>query len=242
MDAANGRTPRRGEPGTDAANGQAPSGGEPGSMYSPRVCVVCTGNTCRSPMAMQYLRNLLREKRLPGRVWSRGVAVTDRTSPAEPKAVAALRNRGLSVEGLDDHRATPLAAADVEEADHVIVMTAAHRARLVAAFPAAESKTTLLARFARGRRPDDDVADPYGEPQLTYDACLASMAPGLDRVATVLLATPPTTTAPPSPSAMMVADVVVVGGGSAGAVVASRLSEDPSCRVVLLEASDICCF
>ena len=128
------------------------------------VLFVCTGNTCRSPMAEHLLRT-----RLAGvfslRIESAGLAAGV-GQPASQGATRVMRELGVDVSG---HRSRPLSHPLVEEADLIVVMTEAHREILCRQFAAARDKARLLSSFALAQS-DRDVMDPFGCTDAGYRA------------------------------------------------------------------------
>jgi len=123
---------------------------------------VCSGNTCRSPMAERLMSALLG----PDKTWtirSAGIGASE-GSPASEGAERALREQGLSLEG---HRAHRLTEADVRRADWIVTMTRDHRDLLVSDYPEAAAKTRTLHSFGT-RHQDADVMDPFGGGLDTY--------------------------------------------------------------------------
>ena len=119
---------------------------------------VCTGNTCRSPMA-EYL---FRERLGPDTDWavtSAGVMASDGQTPSAG-SVVALDELGID---LLPHRSSLLTEDRVDDASMIVVMTAAHMQMTVSAFPDAEGKIWLLNSFSEGVR-FQDVSDPIGRP------------------------------------------------------------------------------
>lgn len=138
-----------------------------------RLLFVCTGNTCRSPMARFLAERLAREAGLPWSAASAGVSAAP-GAPLSEGAARALAARGLA--GLS-HSARPLDEKALAEADAVYALTRAHRDAVAARFPRHADKVSVL-REAAGL-PDPDVPDPLGRPDAAYEACAAAIEEAL---------------------------------------------------------------
>ncbi|MCD9022235.1 low molecular weight protein arginine phosphatase [Cohnella silvisoli] len=120
-----------------------------------RILIVCTGNTCRSPMAEAMLKDLAARGGKPLEIKSAGVS-TASGLPISPHAAATLRKRKLVLPG----PSTSLSAEEVAWANLILTMTAGHKRAILQKFPAAISKTFTLKEYAlRGDPVMDDVAE-----------------------------------------------------------------------------------
>ena len=123
---------------------------------------VCTGNTCRSPLAKVLAEKILREEGQDNwRADSAGTAALYGMS-ASGQAIAAADALGLD---LSLHQSKPLTDKLVREADLILTMTGAHKQAILQAAPEASGKVFTLAEFAGS---ECDVADPIGGSTALY--------------------------------------------------------------------------
>ena len=149
-----------------------------------RILFVCTGNTCRSPMAAALLNEMARPRELcsakgelcvtPRFVASSAGLYASEGDPITPAAADALRESGVMPRPDNDytaHRARLVRAELVAEADEIVGLTASHAMQLMLRFPEAASKIRTLPM---------DIADPYGGTQEIYRTCLAQLRYALE--------------------------------------------------------------
>ncbi|NQU23637.1 MAG: threonylcarbamoyl-AMP synthase [Candidatus Nealsonbacteria bacterium] len=134
------------------------------------VLLVCTGNTCRSPMAEIICRDLLAKRlgcsmdELDDRlvmVASAGIAAM-MGGRASREAVETMGRLGLNIQ---EHETQPLTEPLVRHADVIYTMTRAHREAIVAQWPSSAERTQLLCTDG------SDVSDPIGGPIARYRQC-----------------------------------------------------------------------
>lgn len=132
-----------------------------GTTYN--LLFVCTGNTCRSPMAAAIARAALQE-----RGWQH-VAVRSAGVAAAPGAAASTGAADVSLENaldLSAHASTPVTAELVEWADLILTMGESHM-HAVADFGGGE-KVALVTQFLDGDAAGQPVLDPFGGDHDSY--------------------------------------------------------------------------
>ncbi|WP_285767931.1 low molecular weight protein arginine phosphatase [Peribacillus sp. SI8-4] len=125
-----------------------------------RILFVCTGNTCRSPMAEAILKN----KNIPG------VEVRSAGVHASPGQGASMHAKNILVENdiLHTHQSNPLTKAEMEWATHIFTMTQGHKTVIIRGFPDLIDKTFTLKEFVLDDTYDRDIIDPFGGSEGIY--------------------------------------------------------------------------
>jgi protein-tyrosine phosphatase len=137
-----------------------------------RVCFVCTGNICRSPMIEQVFRSRVAEAGLDGQIAvdSAGTGGWHEGDEADPRTVRVLKAAGYG----STHRARRFRAEWFAGLDLVVALDRGHLKylRRMAPTPQDAAKVRLLRSFDPAAGDDLDVPDPYYDDLAGFEDCL----------------------------------------------------------------------
>ena len=141
-----------------------------------KIIFVCTGNTCRSPMAEAFFNSIAYQSGKEHTSTSAGVSVF-MPQPISKKSIEALKNFGI----LNfTHVSRALTAQEISECDLVLTMTSSHKFSVKNSFPKYKNKVYTLKEKAYGL--DADIADPYGMDQDVYNECAEEIKNAIERL------------------------------------------------------------
>ena len=130
-----------------------------GEFVRKRILVVCTGNSCRSPMAEGLLLDELRKKGLDKQIEVNSCGIAARIgAKATQEAILVMKNIEVDI---SQHRSKPCTRDHVSQADLILAMAKEHADFIFNQMPQARPKTRVM-----------NVVDPIGMGMLIYEAVL----------------------------------------------------------------------
>lgn len=142
-----------------------------------RVLFVCTGNTCRSPMASAALLHALGPDSERVEVLSAGTAAWE-GQPATAPTIEIAATNGVDLRA---HRSRRVSPELVRSADLLLVMERNHLAA-VRALGADPTRTHVLNEYLQPGSPELPVSDPFGASREAYEECWRRITHHVDRV------------------------------------------------------------
>jgi low molecular weight protein-tyrosine phosphatase len=146
------------------------------------VLFVCHGNIMRSPMAAEVFRHRMAAIDRAVGVASVGTWTTNGRR-ADPRAITAARDLGISLEG---HRSRSITAAIVGNSDLICVMDYRNEVDVLTRFPGAAKKTILLGGITATRSLGPEIPDPYMSAPEDVAECYRRLIPAVDALVRAL--------------------------------------------------------
>lgn len=130
------------------------------------IIFVCSGNTCRSPMAEAIAKSLCNNQDL--NIISRGMFVYN-SLPINENAKIILKNNNIDI---SSHISKPLTLSEFESADLILTMEQEQKALLIE-FSRANNikKNNIFTLYEYTVNKDTDIKDPFGSNLTTYQLC-----------------------------------------------------------------------
>lgn len=142
-----------------------------------KILFVCTGNTCRSPMAEVITKDAFEKAGIPAKISSAGT-VGEVENPATQNAILTMEKRGLD---LNNHHPRQITVEMVNEADLVLIMAQKNK-DFVLNMPGVHSeKVFLLHEYVNGIL--KNIADPYGESLEIYESTAVEIEEAVQNLA-----------------------------------------------------------
>lgn len=144
-----------------------------------KVMFVCTGNTCRSPMAEGGLRKLFEDRKIDGiSIVSSGTAAAT-GFPATEYAAEAVKIWNADIE---NHTSQPLTEELINDSDLILAMSSAHCYEVLRIGQNVENKTYLLKKYPELGCKGESVDDPIGGSLDMYNKTFLEIGEELGRI------------------------------------------------------------